>query len=248
MVHTITSLIPALHHCGVRAGMSLAVHSSLRSLGQVDGGAATVVTALRHAVGPCGNLVMSAYPLSKPLPLDPWDHAHGVCAKVQLYDHSYRGPSGMGVIADFFRDQSDVVLGPEFHRVAAAGPNAPMLAAGDTYVPFLAADGWVLTIGVDITRVSCLHTAETGIDQPPPARGLPAAITERYPPDAWYVDWHDPLVVRGEDPWLQVQAAAIAADEIQQVSIGQTKCLFFRARPVVARYRRWLLGFNSAPD
>jgi aminoglycoside 3-N-acetyltransferase len=75
-----------LRRLGIAMGMALEVHSSLRSFGWVDGGAAVVVDALMRAVGPDAALVMSAYPLSKPLPLTPRDRARGILAKVRIHD------------------------------------------------------------------------------------------------------------------------------------------------------------------
>jgi aminoglycoside 3-N-acetyltransferase len=46
-----------LRALGIRDGQSMLVHASLRSLGWVEGGASTVVAALRGAVGASGNVV-----------------------------------------------------------------------------------------------------------------------------------------------------------------------------------------------
>ena len=52
-------IVKALLELGVSSGMVLEVHSSLRSLGHVIGGAQTVVDALIEAVGNNGTLVMA---------------------------------------------------------------------------------------------------------------------------------------------------------------------------------------------
>lgn len=49
-----------LRKLGVSQGDTLLVHSSLRSLGHVDGGAETVIAALREALGEDGTLLMPA--------------------------------------------------------------------------------------------------------------------------------------------------------------------------------------------
>ena len=53
-------LVQQLRHLGVKRGMTLEVHASLKSLGFVIGGAQSVVDALLECVGPEGTLVMSA--------------------------------------------------------------------------------------------------------------------------------------------------------------------------------------------
>jgi len=54
-------LVAGLSRLGIRKGDAIFVHSALKSLGQVEGGAATVVQALKDAVGPQGTLVMPTY-------------------------------------------------------------------------------------------------------------------------------------------------------------------------------------------
>lgn len=128
---------------GLRPGQIVEVHSSLSSFGPVLGGAATVVDALMNAVGADGALVMSAYPGSKPLPLTEAERALGILAKVQTYDEDYRGPTGMGVIADEFSRWPGVVWGPGWHRACAWGREAARLSQG--YHELLELDGWAWT-------------------------------------------------------------------------------------------------------
>lgn len=53
-------LVRDLRGLGVRRGDTLLVHASLRRIGWVDGGAPTVISALRQAVGETGNVVAPA--------------------------------------------------------------------------------------------------------------------------------------------------------------------------------------------
>src|SRR5689334_9879285 len=55
---TIESLCADFAALGVRPGMVLIVHSSLRSLGWVNGGPAAVILALEQVLTPEGTLVM----------------------------------------------------------------------------------------------------------------------------------------------------------------------------------------------
>lgn len=58
--HTIdkNGIVHALREVGVREGGILMVHSSLKSLGWVNGGAGAVIEALLQAIGPDGTLLM----------------------------------------------------------------------------------------------------------------------------------------------------------------------------------------------
>lgn len=55
------ALADGLARLGIAAGDTVFVHSSLKSLGYVEGGAASVVRALQLAVGPQGTLLLPAY-------------------------------------------------------------------------------------------------------------------------------------------------------------------------------------------
>jgi len=138
---TQTEIETGLWQIGLSCGDVVEVHSSLSSFGWVGGGAVTIVDALMNVVGEEGALVMSAYPVSKPIPLTEAEKARGILAKVHIYDLDYDGPSGMGVIADEFRHRSGTVLGPEFHRVCTWGKNAEILSQG--YHRLLEMDGLV---------------------------------------------------------------------------------------------------------
>ena len=54
-------LVNDLRILGVEKGMELMVHSSLRNIGGVQGGAQTVVAALLEAIGPRGTLLMPSF-------------------------------------------------------------------------------------------------------------------------------------------------------------------------------------------
>src|SRR5690606_2437493 len=60
------SLVQDLHHAGIAAGDAVIVHSSMRSLGPVEGGADAVIDALLAAVGARGTVLMPVF--SNPSP------------------------------------------------------------------------------------------------------------------------------------------------------------------------------------
>ena len=53
--------VAELRALGVRPGMNLLVHSSLKRLGPVDGGAEAVIDALLEAIDPGGTLMMPTH-------------------------------------------------------------------------------------------------------------------------------------------------------------------------------------------
>lgn len=58
---TRTDIADGLRATGLKAGMNVVVHSSLSSLGRVEGGPDTVIDALQEVLGPGGTLVMPTF-------------------------------------------------------------------------------------------------------------------------------------------------------------------------------------------
>jgi aminoglycoside N3'-acetyltransferase/uncharacterized protein (UPF0276 family) len=232
-----------LRRLGLRRGDAVEVHSSLSSFGWVEGAAATVVDALMHVVGEEGTIVMSAYPLSLPLPLTEEERARGILAKVRILREDAGGGvyppqrTGMGAIADEFRRRPGTVLGTGIHRVCAWGRHAALHSKGYEYL--IEADGWVLLLGVDIHRCSSMHIAEG-------RAGIPDAITRRfavpedvqrdYPEDTWYVAYGS----TPDDAWQKVQDEAEGRGLVQRRRIGRAECMLFKARAVVGIYEEFL--------
>jgi len=139
---------------GLQTGDKVVVHSSLRSIGRVEGGAPTVVRALLSVLGPEGLLVAPTFNFREPR-FDP--------------DAT---PSRMGVISETVRTWPGAVRSWQpTHTVAAIGPGAEALTAGhhlvggglsiDSPLDRLAAQGgWVLLLGVGHNRNSTIHVGE----------------------------------------------------------------------------------------
>ncbi len=111
---TVDSLARDLRGLGLRPGAPLIVHSSLRALGWVSGGAAAVIEALCDVVTPDGTLVMPAQ--SQDL-TDParWGQPaipaswHGTVRDTMPPFDPLRTPTrDMGRIAELFRTWPDV--------------------------------------------------------------------------------------------------------------------------------------------
>ena len=232
---TLSDIEDGLRQLGLPRGAAVEVHSSLSSLGWVEGGAPAVVDALMNVVGQEGALVMSAYPVSKPLPLTEEEKARGILAKVRLYGEDYDGPTGMGAIADEFRSRPGTILGSGFHRVCAWGHNAEQHSKGYHYL--LETDGWVLLLGVGIGYCSSMHQAEKV--------GIPTQVTEYFKlPEEIRRDYPDEIYVAygstPHDAWEKVRAKAEHRGLIRRHKIGEAACMLFKARPVVGIYEHAL--------
>lgn len=116
-------LINGFCKAGINKGDEIEVHSSLSSFGYVDGGAETVISALKEAVGDNGSIFMPALRLSPELPLTEDDKKAGITSKIKILPEN-RTHSAMGIIADTFRMMPDTVTGDGIFAVSGWGRNA----------------------------------------------------------------------------------------------------------------------------
>src|SRR5512133_439659 len=234
-------IVDGLKRLGLERGAAVEVHSSLSSMGFVQGGAQTVIDALIEVVGEEGAIVMSAYLVTPLLPLMEQEKRRGIIAKVRMLDENEECKTGMGVIVDTFCKLPNTYLGKGINRVCAWGYNATLHSQGYQYL--LSIDGWVLLIGVDIHRCSCMHTAEDKVELPKEIEEhfeLPEEIQRQYPRSDWYVEYQDSHKPLPEDAWGKVQIEAERRGLIRRGYIGQAQCMLFKGKPVVDIYEELL--------
>lgn len=173
---TTADLVEGWRRVGVREGMALIVHSSLSSLGRVEGGAAAVVAALREAVGPSGTVAVPTFTtgtVCDPVPGHTGAPTAGTAelrAAVPLFRPDL--PSGTGAVAEALRALPESLRSthPQV-SVAAVGAHAREVTARRSLgfavgreSPFGALHdlgGHVLLVGVGHNRNTFLHYAET---------------------------------------------------------------------------------------
>ncbi len=164
-------LAGAIRAASVRPGGVLLVHASLRSLGEVPGGAATVIAGLRQALGPDGTLLMPAL-------------SYAAVTRERPRFDLVLTPSNVGVIAESFRRQPGVMrsLHPT-HSVCGIGPAAAALLGkhGQDATPCGAhspfrllpqAGGQLLMLGCGLAPNTSFHAIEELV-MPPYLLGAP---------------------------------------------------------------------------
>lgn len=234
-------IVDDLKKLGLERGIAVEVHSSLSRIGFVEGGASTVISALMDVVGEEGAIVMSAYLVTPLIPLTQQEKMKGITAKVRKLDEYSNRKTGMGVIVDTFCKLPNTYLGKGINRVCAWGHNAKLHSRGYEYL--LSIDGWVLLIGVDIHRCSCMHTAEDKVELPKKIDEyfqLPEEIQRQYPRSDWYVEYQDPHKPLLEDAWGKIQIEAERRGLVRRGYMGKAECLLFKAKPVVDFYEEFL--------
>lgn len=97
---------------GIKPGDTLFIHSSYKSVGQVQGGPAAIIDALGQAVGPAGTLLMPSFNLVP----------HAQRASSWQIDAT---PSTVGYLTEFFRTMPGTMRSDHYsHSVAARGAGA----------------------------------------------------------------------------------------------------------------------------
>lgn len=174
----------ALADLGVRAGSTLLVHASLRRAGL---SAATVLGALREALGPDGTLVVPAFtagnsdtsPAYRERTQNMTDRQRAAHhADMPPFDPVHSPSQGMGVLAEAVRCERDAVRSahPQTSFAAVGARAAELLADHDEdchlgerspLARLYAAGARVLLIGVGYEVCSALHLAEYRISGAP---------------------------------------------------------------------------------
>ena len=155
-------LINDLRSLGLNPGDWVAVHSSMKSIGWVEGGPVEVIESLIGAIAPDGELFMPLFARPEHGE-DHWDLA--------------TKPTYLGLLPETFRQYPGVIRSPHpTHSVGIYGPRAKEIAEthrkatyigrGSPYHQLALNNGWVLHIGTNYDTSSILHLAEVLAEVP----------------------------------------------------------------------------------
>ena len=232
---TYENLVNAFHNIGIESGTITEVHSSLKSFGYVEGGAETVISALKDVVGSDGSIFMPALRLSPELPLTDGDKKLGITVKIQILPEE-RERSAMGIIADTFRMQSNTVTGAGIFQISGWGNYAVEAAKGGLDYA-IHNNGMALLLGVDIYKLTAMHYVEDAIPNEINkmfAHGT--EVNEVYPQDEWIVETKQPPVKH----WYTIQDMAYEKGLIKDGYIGKCKYMYFNIWHIVSLYKQEL--------
>ncbi|MEK4518797.1 AAC(3) family N-acetyltransferase [Paenibacillus sp. FSL H8-0122] len=179
---TVDRLAADFRRLGVQEGMTLLLHSSLKSLGQwVAGGPVAVILALEQVLGEEGTLVMPTQSSDltdpsgwsrPPVPEAWWP---GIREHMPAYDPDLTPIRGMGIIPDCFRKQRGVRRSSHpIDSFAAWGKHRDVIIDGhgleyafgerSPLARIYELEGSVLLLGVDHGNNTSLHLAEHRAD------------------------------------------------------------------------------------
>ena len=172
--HDFITLTEDFKNLGIKRNDSVLVHSSMKSIGGVAGGADTVLDVFTAYLAETGNIA---------LPAQSWEAIKLGGAHV-VFDPE-KEPSCVGILPEMFRKRPGVLrsLHPT-HSIAIAGKDAEYFVAGEHLVDtpcgrngcwgkLLDMDFKIIFIGCDMKSNTFLHGVEEWLE-------VPGRLTEEY--------------------------------------------------------------------
>lgn len=199
------ALAEQLRALGLEEGATVLVHTSLRAIGPILGGADGLLQALLSVLGDTGTLMVPAFswatvdPASWNNPPPPEKLPALQALVVAFSPVTEMNPSlgvfprivhrAPGALRSCHPSTSFVALGGRAGELVAKqnvnrafGPDGPLGKLAEL-------DGWVLLLGVDFRSATSVHCAEDRADLPYLLRDSPARIKSG--PDTWVESTHD---------------------------------------------------------
>lgn len=230
-----SDIVNGLCEIGVKFGDILLVHGSLKSLGQVEGGADTLIDALLETLGADGTLMMPSFQSG---------------SEFYLLDRGCRfdirsTPSGCGIITETFWKRPGVLrsLSPT-HCTAACGPLAEKILAGhercklsvgfgSPYHKLMEMNGKILLLGVTHGSNTSLHFVENTSGAPTICRKeyLPVVIDENGVEITVPTFPHMPGLPRN---YLKVEPLLMEAGAQANAKIGMADAKLIQAGPMAS--------------
>ncbi|RIX49328.1 aminoglycoside N(3)-acetyltransferase [Paenibacillus nanensis] len=253
---TVNTLKQGFVQAGVKPGMTMLVHTSLKAMNRwIAGGPPAVVMALEEALGEEGTLVMPthtndlsepSYWSRPPVPEEWWPIIREEMAPFQ---EDLTPAERMGATAECFRKQNGVLRSshPQL-SFAARGKNAAFITEHHALHHSLGeqsplarlydADGWVMLLGVGFENCTALHLSE-----------LRAAYASKA-----YVKQGAPCLVDGMRQWVRFDDLDYNSDDFEAIGeaferemdlvrfclIGDAKVRLMPVRPLVDFGVRWM--------
>ncbi|GAB6927086.1 BA2930 family N-acetyltransferase [Paenibacillus sp. JCM 10914] len=255
---TMSDMTEQLQMLGIQKGMTLLVHSSLKSLGGwVVGGAEAIIMALEEAVGEEGTIVMPTQSgnLTDPKtwrnpPADPkwWDLIRD---ETPPY-HPYRSvTSGMGIIPEVYRKQEGVIRshhpqvsfaarGRRAKEYMMSHPLSHSLSHGSPLGRLYDAGAYVLLLGTGHDTNTSFHLAEYQAEWKGKEKTTPQAPVRRAAGRTLWESFED-INYHSDD--FEALGAAFEADcpeAYKRGKVEQADCVLADQRLMVDYAVQWL--------
>lgn len=239
------SLIRALRGIGVGTGQIIEVHCSLSSFHYVIGGARTVVDALMETTGRNATLLMPVQSSDNSEPSD-WENPpispeqySDVRKAIPPFDANDSDIPGMGEVVENFRHREGVVISNHPNTSYAAWGRYAKLLCNRQSLHFPLADesptarlyelkGYVLLIGCDADKCTCMHLAEYKTDcRPIKICGASVATKDG-------IQWKKYLDLDIDSScFVKVRQIMQRKKMIRETTLGGSRIMFFSAADAI---------------
>lgn len=251
-----------LRSLGLRPGQDLLIHCSLRQVGWVEGGAATLLSAIVEVVGEGATLVVPTQTTWNSLTsnafraatagLDAQQRSRYVAA-MPGFDRASTPSAGMGAVAEYVRTRPSACRSSHPQTsFAAIGPGADACTSVhdlDCHLGDRSPMGWlyaanaaILLLGVGYSACTAFHLAEYHLSGAPPVRSYHCFTTER----GTRVE-HEFTDIHLDDSDFELLGTALdstAGKEhtpgLRRGYVGSAKCRLVSFRLAVDFARSWL--------
>lgn len=249
------SLSNDLRELGLATGDSVIVHSSLSSLGYVDGGAATVIKALMDVVTLDGAIVMPTqttqlrHPTLAIEPVTDPDEVENQLNEMPVFDPSITPTARMGTVPELFRTLPGVVRAdhPLYSFATWSRSGAEIagtqrlkmsLGKGSALDHLYRRDGKVLLLGVGFIRCTTFHHAEYSVDATQTTR--PLAPVTNAGRDA--IEWQpvEEICFMDDDTIMRLGVAFESERGVMTGPVGSAEARLFSVREAVDYGVEWL--------
>lgn len=244
-MYTKEKLQKQLEAMGLTGEETILIHSSMKSIGEVEGGADTVLDGWMEYFAE-GLLL---------LPTHTWANVN---MEQTVYDYRTT-PSCVGLLTNLFRQRTGVVrsLHPT-HSMAGFGKNAAEYLAGEeenntpctpggAYDRLKDCGGKILLVGVGHERNTYIHSVEEVLNVPNRLADCPMKLTTVLPDGTKktvYMRKHyNPQQPHISEDFVKLNRALLECGAVSEVQFGDAKCLLCDAKTVFRVVRHVL-----APD
>lgn len=251
---TKTGIVADLKKLGLKQGDTVMVHTALKSIGYVCGGAQTVIEALIEVVGEDGTIMM---PTQSWKNLDPeigvhWDADEADWNTIRenwpAYDKNLTPTNTMGAVAEMFRSWPGAIRSDHPARsVAAWGKHAKYLTEkhdlsnifgeGSPVGKLYELDGKVLLIGVDYDKNTSIHLADVRAEYPSKHNSTEHSAIMENGQRVWKA--YDTLFVDGED-FVDIGHVFEEEHDVQKGCVGEAWSRLMNQRELVDFSVQWI--------
>jgi aminoglycoside 3-N-acetyltransferase len=256
---TVKSLAKQFGMCGLTQGQTVLVHTAMSKLGWIAGGPRALIEALLDVLGPSGTVMMPAHSgdnsepshwRNPPVPEHWWQTIRD---EFPPYDARITPTQNVGRVAELFRTWPGAIRSNHpVGSMAAVGPNAAYLTAGETLAGefddespvgrLYKVDGSILLLGVGHESNTSLHLAEHRASWPGKRDHQQGSAVLVNGVRRW-VSYTSLDYDSGDFP--NIGDTYEAEYEIKRGRVGRAEARFLRQRPLVDYAVAWMERFRK---